>query len=325
MKQSYIQTQRQIQFARQYFSQQLCQRLGLVEVQAPMLCELGSGIQDELSGSEQAVQVAVKAIPDKRFEVVHSLAKWKRATLGRYRFAQGEGILTQMKALRPDEETLGAKHSVYVDQWDWEAVLSGEERTQQGLCQRVELIWQSIKATEGALAEQFELAIRLPEQLYVIHAEALRQRYPELEPAQRERRICQDKGAVFIIGIGAPLADGQVHDVRAPDYDDWSSECAQGMGLNGDLLVWHPQLQDAFELSSMGIRVDPKALRRQMRLAQREGGLSQQWHRALLAGELPHTIGGGIGQSRLLMLLLGRAHIGEVQCGVWADECSRRL
>ncbi|WP_298442282.1 aspartate--ammonia ligase [uncultured Ferrimonas sp.] len=325
MKHSYIETQRQIQFARQFFSEQLAQQLGLVEVQAPILCEADSGIQDGLAGHEQAVQVAVKAIPDKRYEVVHSLAKWKRATLGRYQFAAGEGIVAQMKALRPDEDSIGAKHSVFVDQWDWEQVMATDERSIAGLTKRVDAIWAGIKATEDALAQRFQLPLQLPESLHFIHADQLRAQYPELTPKQRETAICREHGAVFVVGIGAKLADGEAHDVRAPDYDDWSSEGEWGQGLNGDLLVWHPQLQDAFELSSMGVRVDASALQRQLALAERQQDATLPWHQALLAGELPQTIGGGIGQSRLMMLLLGKDHIGQVQCGVWQEACALRL
>ncbi|WP_028117738.1 aspartate--ammonia ligase [Ferrimonas senticii] len=325
MKQSYIQTQQQIQFARHHFSQQLSQQLGLLEVQAPLLCDADSGEQDGLSGIEQPVAVSVKALPTKRYQVVQSLAKWKRRTLGRYQFAAGEGIVAQMKALRPDEDSLGAKHSVYVDQWDWEQVIDASERSVCGLKARVEQIWAGIKATEAMLAERFGLPQQLPEQIHFIHAETLRQHYPHLSGKEREIAICKELKAVFIIGIGAPLADGLAHDARAADYDDWSTEAADGAGLNGDLLVWHPQLQDAFELSSMGIRVDGEALVRQMHLQGRERDLQLPWHQALLNGELPATIGGGIGQSRLLMLLLGKSHIGQVQCGVWAEQCDSRL
>ncbi|QIZ75448.1 aspartate--ammonia ligase [Ferrimonas lipolytica] len=325
MKQSYIQSQRQIQFARQFFSQQLSQQLGLIEVQAPLLCEVGSGVQDGLAGHENAVAVAVKSIPQKRYEVVHSLAKWKRSTLARYQFGQGEGIVAHMKALRPDEETIGAKHSVLVDQWDWEQVMSADGRKIEELVARVKSIWAGIKATEAALAAEFAIPESLPAQIHFIHAETLRDQYPQLSAKQRESEVCRHYGAVFIMGIGGSLADGEIHDVRAPDYDDWSTETEQGAGLNGDLLVWHPLLEEAFELSSMGIRVDAEALRRQLLLAGREQDEQLPWHQSLLAGQLPQTIGGGIGQSRLLMLLLGKSHIGEVQCGVWQDSCAARL
>ncbi|MBY5993553.1 aspartate--ammonia ligase [Ferrimonas balearica] len=325
MKRAYIEKQQQIALIRDTFSRELSARLNLLEVQAPLLSEVGSGVQDGLSGEEQAVAVRVKSLPGRAFEVVHSLAKWKRATLGRYQFGPGEGILAQMKALRPDEAILGPKHSVYVDQWDWEQVLGSEERSLAGLKARVEAVWAALKATEAALAPGLTTAPSLPERLTFMHAETLRQRYPELSASQRERQICRELGAVFLIGIGGALADGQPHDARAPDYDDWSSETELGAGLNGDLLIWHPVLEDAFELSSMGVRVDSLALQHQMRLAGQEAGLTQPWHQSLLAGTLPQTVGGGIGQSRLVMLLLGAEHIGQVQCGVWAQRCPSRL
>ncbi|MBW3140679.1 aspartate--ammonia ligase [Ferrimonas balearica] len=325
MKRAYIEKQQKIALIRDTFARELSARLNLLEVQAPILSEVGSGIQDGLSGTEKAVSVQVKTLPERRFEVVHSLAKWKRATLGRYQFGPGEGILAQMKALRPDEAILGPKHSVYVDQWDWEQVMGREERTLSGLKARVEAIWSALKATEAALEVQHGIPAQLPETLTFMHAEALRQHYPDLSASERERRICQELGAVFLIGIGGELADGQPHDMRAPDYDDWSSETELGRGLNGDLLVWNPVLGDAFELSSMGVRVDSLALQHQMRVAGSESGLAQPWHQSLLGGQLPQTIGGGIGQSRLVMLLLGAEHIGQVQCGVWAEACPSHL
>ncbi len=325
MKRAYIEKQQKIALIRDTFARELSARLNLLEVQAPLLSEVGSGIQDGLSGSEKAVAVKVKTLPEREFEVVHSLAKWKRATLGRYQFGPGEGILAQMKALRPDEAILGPKHSVYVDQWDWEQVLDRDERSLSALKARVEAIWGALKATEAALEATHGRPAMLPEQVTFMHAETLRQHYPTLSASERERRICQELGAGFLIGIGGELADGQPHDMRAPDYDDWSTETELGRGLNGDLLVWNPVLQDAFELSSMGIRVDSLALQQQMRLAGTERALSQPWHQSLLAGELPQTIGGGIGQSRLVMLLLGADHIGQVQCGVWAEPCPSRL
>ncbi|TKB51528.1 aspartate--ammonia ligase [Ferrimonas sediminicola] len=325
MKHSYIETQQQIAFVKETFGQQLCRRLNLLEIQAPLLSEVGSGLQDGLSGQEKAVQVKVKALPERGFEVVHSLAKWKRATLGRYGFDAGEGVVAQMKALRPDEDALGPKHSVFVDQWDWEQVLGGGERTLEGLTARVEAIYQALRDTEAAVAVRFGLPAILPESISFVHAESLRQAYPELSAKERESRICREKGAVFLIGIGAELGDGQAHDCRAPDYDDWSSESELGKGLNGDILVWNPVLEDAFELSSMGIRVDAETLARQMQLAGKAQELEQPWHKALLAGELPQTIGGGIGQSRLAMFMLGMSHIGQVQCGVWQESCPSRL
>lgn len=321
MKQSYIERQRQIRFVKDYFSDQLAEQLNLLEVQAPILSRLGDGMQDNLSGSEKAVQVKVKAIPNSTFEVVHSLAKWKRHTLARFEFEPGEGIYTNMKALRPDEDSLSPIHSVYVDQWDWELVMAEQERTTDFLKNVVNKIYGAIKQTEMAAAKQYGLTPFLPEQIHILHAEELLSRYPDLDAKGRERAIAKEFGAVFLIGIGCQLSHGDSHDMRAPDYDDWSSLGEDGLcGLNGDILVWNPILENAFELSSMGIRVDQEALRYQLALMGQEDRATQEWHQALLAGELPQTVGGGIGQSRLAMLLLQLSHIGQVQCGVWPAE-----
>lgn len=292
--------------------------MGLIEVQAPILSRVGDGTQDNLSGCEKAVQVNVKTLPDARFEVVHSLAKWKRQTLGQHDFSAGEGLYTHMKALRPDEDRLSAIHSVYVDQWDWERVLGDGERHVATLKSTVEAIWAGIKATEAAVSETFGLVPFLPEQIHFVHSETLLSRFPELDAKGREKAIAKELGAVFLMGIGGKLSDGKRHDVRAPDYDDWSTPAEAGFsGLNGDILVWNPVLEDALELSSMGIRVDAEALKRQLRITGDEDRLQLEWHQALLRGEMPQTIGGGIGQSRLTMLLLQLPHIGQVQCGVW--------
>lgn len=318
MKKSYIEKQQQIAFVKSFFSTQLAQKLGLIEVQAPILSRVGDGTQDNLSGCEKAVQVHVKALPDATFEVVHSLAKWKRKTLGEYDFSAGEGIYTHMKALRPDEDRLSPIHSVYVDQWDWERVMEDGDRSIDYLKSTVDNIYQAIKSTEAEVSRQFGLAPFLPETIHFVHSDTLLKRYPELDAKGRERAIAKELGAVFLIGIGGALSHGERHDVRAPDYDDWSSAGELGLkGLNGDILVWNPVLNDAFELSSMGIRVDADALKRQLTLTGDVDRLALEWHQALLRGEMPQTIGGGIGQSRLVMLLLQLAHIGQVQCGVW--------
>jgi len=326
MKTAYIAKQRQISFVKSYFSRQLEEKLGLIEVQAPILSRLGDGTQDNLSGSEKAVQVRVKAIPQAQFEVVHSLAKWKRKTLGQHDFSAGEGLYTHMKALRPDEDRLSPIHSVYVDQWDWERVMGDGERHLGTLHKTVESIWAAIKATEAEVTKQTGLTPFLPENIHFVHSETLQQRYPELDAKGRERAIAKELGAVFLIGIGGALGDGKRHDVRAPDYDDWSTGTESGFaGLNGDILVWNPVLEDAFELSSMGIRVDAEALKRQLALTNDEDRLQLEWHQSLLKGEMPQTIGGGIGQSRLTMLLLQLPHIGQVQCGVWPAEVQEKM
>ncbi|MDP3560481.1 MAG: aspartate--ammonia ligase [Legionellaceae bacterium] len=321
MKHSFIQKQQQIRFIKSFFSQQLEEKLGLIEVQAPILSQIGDGVQDTLSGTEQAVHVKVKALPDASFEVVHSLAKWKRKMLGRFGFQAGEGLYTHMKALRPDEATLSAIHSVCVDQWDWERVMDKSDRHLEYLKTTVTQLYAALKATEAAVESEFGYPTFLPEKIHFVHSEDLLKRYPNLSAKERERAITKALGAVFLIGIGHTLSDGSPHDVRAPDYDDWTTHNSEGYsGLNGDILVWNPVLKDAFEISSMGIRVDADALRHQLALTGTEDRLPLDWHQKLLDGQLPQTIGGGIGQSRLVMLLLKQAHIGLVQCGVWSKD-----
>ncbi|MEO2282073.1 aspartate--ammonia ligase [Pseudoalteromonas pernae] len=326
MSKEYIESQRQISAVKQVFSQQLAQALNLIEVQAPILAQVGDGTQDELSGHEQAVSVRVKTLPEQRYEVVHSLAKWKRKTLAQYGFEVGSGLYTNMKALRPDEDRLSPIHSVYVDQWDWEKVIcERSERSLASLKDTVRKIYGAIKATEAYVGEQFGIEPALAPEIHFIHAEKLRQEYPDLSAKEREREVCKRYGAVFLIGIGGALADGRRHDVRAPDYDDWSTTGEDGLpGLNGDILVWNTELDDAFEISSMGIRVCPESLLTQLELSSQSHKAQMPWHQALLAKELPQTIGGGIGQSRLAMLLLQKKHIGQVQVSVWPQDVKQR-
>jgi len=321
MRQSFIERQQQISFTKLYFSKYLETQLGLMEVQAPLLSRKGDGIQDELSGIENPVAVKIKSMPQDEYQVVHSLAKWKRKTLSDNFFKPGEGIYTHMKALRPDESHLSPIHSVMVDQWDWEQVIKPEERHLKALKNMVTMLYQGIKNTEAAVSAAYGLTPYLPPQIHFIHSEELLQRYPELSPKQRERAITQKYGAVFIIGIGHALSNGMPHDLRAPDYDDWLTVNEDGYyGLNGDILVWNSILEDAFEISSMGIRVNAESLSQQMQLAGQTHKLEQPWHRALMEQKFCQTIGGGIGQSRLVMLLLQKQHIGQVQCGVWPKE-----
>ncbi|MCO6539693.1 MAG: aspartate--ammonia ligase [Gilliamella sp.] len=318
---SFKEQQQQISFVKQFFAEQLAERLSLIEVQAPLLSKVGDGIQDNLSGTEHAVQVKVKAIPNAQYEVVHSLAKWKRKILSDHHFKVGEGIYTNMKALRPDEEQLSPIHSVYVDQWDWEKVIRPEDRNLTYLKQAVENIYAAIKATEKIVSQQYHLSQFLPESITFIDSEQLLKRYPNLSPKERENAITKELGAVFLIGIGGKLSNNEKHDARAPDYDDWSSENDLGSnGLNGDILVWNPILHSALEISSMGIRVNPETLKRQLKLTNDEDRLELAWHKALINGDLLQTIGGGIGQSRLVMLLLQQKHIGQVQSSVWDEE-----
>ncbi len=327
MSSHYVQQQQQISKVKQFFSQQLEQQLGLVEVQAPILAKVGDGIQDNLSGSENAVSVSVKTLPGSQFEVVHSLAKWKRKTLAQHGFAVGEGLYTNMKALRPDEESLSPIHSVYVDQWDWEKVICAtSERSIEKLKETVKALYKGLKATEQFVSQEFGITAFLPQEITFVHSEQLRQMYPDFTAKQREKAIAQEYGAVFLIGIGGQLGDGKIHDVRAPDYDDWSTQtCEQYSGLNGDILLWNPVLEDAFEISSMGIRVSPEALIKQLEITADQARLEFDWHKQLLADEFPQTIGGGIGQSRLAMLLLQKQHIGQVQVGVWSEELKQEV
>ncbi|CYV19415.1 asparagine synthetase AsnA [Streptococcus suis] len=321
MKKSFIHQQEEISFVKNTFTQYLKDKLEIVEVQGPILSRVGDGMQDNLSGVENAVTVNVKLIPDATYEVVHSLAKWKRHTLARFGFNEGEGLFVHMKALRPDEDSLDPIHSVYVDQWDWEKVIPDGRRNLAYLKETVEQIYKAIRLTELAVEARYDIESVLPKKITFIHTEDLVKNFPDLTPKERENVVAKEYGAVFLIGIGGELADGKPHDGRAPDYDDWTSPSEAGYkGLNGDILVWNEALGSAFELSSMGIRVDEEALKCQVAITGDEDRLEFDWHRALLNGLFPLSIGGGIGQSRLAMFLLRKKHIGEVQSSVWPQE-----
>ncbi|WP_074415383.1 aspartate--ammonia ligase [Streptococcus suis] len=321
MKKSFIHQQEEISFVKNTFTQYLKDKLEIVEVQGPILSRVGDGMQDNLSGVENAVTVNVKLIPDATYEVVHSLAKWKRHTLARFGFNEGEGLFVHMKALRPDEDSLDPIHSVYVDQWDWEKVIPDGRRNLAYLKETVEQIYKAIRLTELAVEARYDIESVLPKRITFIHTEDLVKNFPDLTPKERENVVAKEYGAVFLIGIGGELADGKPHDGCAPDYDDWTSPSEAGYkGLNGDILVWNETLGSAFELSSMGIRVDEEALKRQVAITGDEDRLEFDWHRALLNGLFPLSIGGGIGQSRLAMFLLRKKHIGEVQSSVWPQE-----
>ena len=315
-----LETEKSVEKVKEIFARELCTRLSLDKIAAPIAVLEHTGLNDELNGIEKPVSFTIKSLNNARAEVVHSLAKWKRLRLKELGIPPGRGILTDMKALRPDEE-LTPTHSVFVDQWDWEKAIPLKQRNLACLKNTVCSIYDAIKVTEeGICTSQKNLRPFLPEEVHFIHAEELLQRFPDKPPKQREKLICKEFGTVFICGIGAPLSNGTPHDGRAPDYDDWSSENEEGFtGLNGDILCWHPELNDALELSSMGARVDALALDRQLDIRACPEKASYPFHRMLLQGALPQSIGGGIGQSRLCMLLLRKSHIGEVQSGIWPE------
>ncbi len=314
-------TEKAIKAAKDIFEKQLSGALRLSRLTSPLFVPSGSGINDDLNGVEKPVSFAVNALGGRQMEIVQSLAKWKRMALADYEIAPGRGIYTDMNALRPDD-TVDAIHSVYVDQWDWEKSIRFEDRNLDYLKNTVRDIYHAIKRTAFLLEELYpQLVDYLPEEITFIHSEDLLKQYPDLEPQDREREAAKRYGAVFIIGIGAPLEDGRPHSQRAPDYDDWSTETWPGYhGLNGDIIVWDSVRNDSLELSSMGIRVDRNALLRQLDIKGCQERKDLYWHKRLLAGEYPESVGGGIGQSRLCMFLLHKCHIGEVQASVWSDE-----
>ena len=315
-------TEQGIKVIKDFFQENLATALCLRRVTGPLFVLRGLGINDDLSGKERPVSFPVKDLGDAPAEVVHSLAKWKRLTLAHHEVLPGYGIYTDMNAIRADEE-LGNLHSLYVDQWDWERVITAKDRTIDYLKRTVLNIYAAMKRTEFLVCERFpQLTPSLPEEVQFIHAEELLQRYPDATPKEREALITKEWGAVFIIGIGGKLSNGMPHDMRAPDYDDYSTLPADGVfpGLNGDLLVWNDVLNCPVELSSMGIRVDQQALLRQLEESGQQARSELYFHRQLLEGTLPLSIGGGIGQSRLCMLYLRKAHIGEIQASIWPQS-----
>jgi len=314
-------TEKAVKAVKDMFQDNLSAQLSLLRVTAPMVVLSGTGINDDLNSVERPVHFPIKSLEDRRAEVVHSLAKWKRLKLADMGVAPGMGIYTDMNALRPDED-LDNIHSIYVDQWDWEKVIRKEDRNLAFLKKTVRRIYEAIKVTENKLFIDFpQVAPELPDEIFFIHSEELLKKYPKLSPKEREREIVREHKAVFVIGIGAQLSNGEIHDGRAADYDDWSTRNEDGYyGLNGDILLWNNVLDNAFEVSSMGIRVDEDALRRQLRIRNQEYKADLMFHKRLLDGDLPYTIGGGIGQSRLCMYLLRKAHIGEIQSSIWTDE-----
>jgi aspartate--ammonia ligase len=320
-----LKTEEAICFIKETFSRRLRHRLCLVNVSAPIAILDGTGINDDLNGVEKPVRFAVKGM-EKNAVIVQSLAKWKRVRLKEFNFPAGKGLLTDMRALRPDE-VLDSIHSVYVDQWDWEKHISSSQRNLKYLKYTVESIYDVLKETEKDLAGAYpEYSPVLPSKIHFIHAEELLMEYPDLTPKQRETEISRKYGAVFIIGIGANLSNGEPHDGRAPDYDDWSTVNEDGFhGLNGDIILWNPVIKRAFEISSMGIRVDELAMEKQLELKDCTEKKSLLFHKMLLNKELPLSIGGGIGQSRVCMFFLKKRHIGEVQSSIWPAETKDEL
>ncbi len=307
-------TEAAIVFIRERFQEVLGQKLHLQRMSAPLFVEKDTGLNDNLNGVERPVAFNAKDLPkDDTVEIVHSLAKWKRMALKKYGFGIHEGLFTNMNAIRRDED-LDNFHSIYVDQWDWEKIIAKEERTEDTLKETVRKIFSAIKQVETECAERYPASTyRLPEDVHFVTTQELEDAWPDLSPEEREDKIAKKEKAVFIMKIGDKLKrSGQPHDGRAPDYDDWA--------LNGDLIFWYEPLGQKLEVSSMGIRVSPESLHEQLEKADCLDREKLPFHRQLLKGELPYTIGGGIGQSRLCMLLLGKAHIGEVQASVWPSE-----
>ncbi|MCQ6274881.1 aspartate--ammonia ligase [Bacillus sp. V3B] len=311
-KLDFIQTEMAIKQGKEYFESNLSKALNLVKVSAPILLKNGNGVNDNLNGVERIVSFDALDVKHSSIEVVQSLAKWKRLALTKYGFNVGEGLYTDMNAIRRDE-VLDNLHSMYVDQWDWEKVITYKQRNLNTLKSEVQKIYQTVKSTENYLYKLYpQLEPILPEDIRFITTQDLEDRFPNLTPKQRENEIAKEFGAVFIMQIGGNLRSGEKHDGRSPDYDDWN--------LNGDIVLWYPILERSFEISSMGIRVDEKTLLKQLRLSNNEDRKHLEYHQSILNKKVPYTIGGGIGQSRLCMFLLKKAHIGEVQASVWNDQ-----
>ena len=308
-------TQRAIKKIKDYFQQELAYGLQLRRVSAPLFVFPETGLNDTLNGYERRVEFTIRDLDERPVEVVQSLAKWKRLALGKYGIEPGHGLYTDMNAIRRDEE-LDNLHSIYVDQWDWEKVITREQRTDEYLEETVITIYNAIKNLCDYVNRLYRgIQVELPNEIYFIDSQDLEDRYPDLSPKERENRICEEEGAVFIKRIGRTLRSGTKHDGRAPDYDDWE--------LNGDIILWNDVLKMAFEISSMGIRVDEESMVRQLLLDGKPERMEQAFHQGVINGTLPLTIGGGIGQSRLCMFFLKKAHIGEVQVSVWPEDMIR--
>ena len=305
-------TQEAIKYIRDTFQKEFGKEMHLERISAPLFVTQSSGLNDNLNGVERPVQFDIAAIPGETVEVVHSLAKWKRMALGQYGFSVGEGLYTDMNAIRRDEDTDNI-HSIYVDQWDWEKIIAKEDRTEETLRDTVKSVYEALRVTEKFMANEYDyIECILPEEITFVTTQELEDRYPELTAKERENKAAKEYGAIFLEQIGDKLASGKPHDGRAPDYDDWK--------LNGDIIVYYPVLDMALELSSMGIRVDEDSLKEQLKKAGCEERMELPFQKALLNKELPYTIGGGIGQSRICMFFLRKVHLGEVQASVWLPE-----
>lgn len=311
---SYLETLKAIDECKKHFESQLEVRLGLTKVQSPIFVKTSTGLQDKLTGVEKAVSFKKE---DEKFEIVHSLAKWKRVSLGKYKIPMHEGIYTDMKAIRKDE-VVDDIHSLYVEQWDWEKVIGTEDRTIDYLKDTVKSIYKAIRQTSVFMKKKYHyLTLDLPKTIYFITSQELEDMYPEKTPIEREQLIGKEKKAVFIIGIGDKLKSGVVHDKRSPDYDDWK--------LDGDLLIYDKAIDKTIEISSMGIRVDETSLKEQLEKSKCMDRLEFPYHQKILKKELPYTIGGGIGQSRILMLILEKEHIAEIQASSWEEKTELAL
>lgn len=314
-------TEQAIKLLKDCFQQRFAEKLNLRRVTAPLFVLSDTGVNDDLSGVEEPVSFAIPGMGGQKAEIVHSLAKWKRIKLGEYGIHAGWGLYTDMNAIRAGEE-LDNIHSLYVDQWDWERTVNPEDRNVAFLKKIVEDIFSVLKETELLIYKTYHhITPMLPEKITFIHSEELLAMYPDLTPKERENKITEKYKAVFIMGIGNTLSNGEQHDGRAPDYDDWITENEDGFyGLNGDILLWNPILKIAFEISSMGIRVDKNSLKKQLEVTGKEDKMKYDFHKKVYEEKLPLSIGGGIGQSRLCMFFLRNAHIGEVHASIWPDD-----
>ncbi|MCL1943970.1 MAG: aspartate--ammonia ligase [Candidatus Azobacteroides sp.] len=318
-------TEQAIKLLKDSFQQRFSQALNLRRVTAPLFVLSDTGVNDDLSGVEEPVSFSIPAMNGRKAEIVHSLAKWKRIKLGEYGIHAGWGLYTDMNAIRTGED-LDNIHSLYVDQWDWERTIDREDRNIRFLKKIVDDIFLVLKETEWLIYKTYHhIAPVLPDKITYIHSEELLAMYPDLSPKERENKITEKYKAVFIIGIGKKLSNGEQHDGRAPDYDDWITPNEDGyFGLNGDILLWNPTLQSAFEVSSMGIRVDGASLKKQLEITGQQNKMKYDFHKKVYEGRLPLSIGGGIGQSRLCMFFLRNAHIGEVHASIWPEDMIKK-